>query len=125
KALHLRRADEMKSRFLSNMSHEFRTPLNSMRALCGLLLAKMDGPLTREQETQVRFIAKAADDLSELVNDLLDLAKIEAGKTEVRPARFEAAELFSALRGMLRPLLVSDSVNLVFEEPRDLPPLHT
>jgi signal transduction histidine kinase/CheY-like chemotaxis protein len=121
KAVHLRRADEMKSRFLSNMSHEFRTPLNSVRALCGMLLAKIDGPLAGEQETQVKFIAKAADDLSELVNDLLDLAKIEAGKIEVHPAAFEVGELFSALRGMLRPLLVTDTVELVFEEPEGVP----
>ncbi len=125
KALHLRRADEMKSRFLSNMSHEFRTPLNSVRALCGLLLSRVDGPLTAEQETQVKFIAKAVEDLSEMVNDLLDLAKIEAGKVEVRPSRFDVAEHFSALRGMLRPLLVSESVELVFEEPTGIPPLHT
>jgi signal transduction histidine kinase/CheY-like chemotaxis protein len=125
KAVHLRRADEMKSRFLSNMSHEFRTPLNSVRALAGLLLAHVDGPLTNEQETQVRFIAKAAEDLSELVNDLLDLAKIEAGKIDVRPARFDVGELFSALRGMLRPLLVSDAVDLVFDAAPDLPQLHT
>ena len=125
KATHLRRADEMKSRFLSNMSHEFRTPLNSVRALCGLLLSQMDGPLTAEQDTQVKFIAKAVEDLSELVNDLLDLAKIEAGKVDVRPARFEVAELFSALRGMLRPLLVSDKVDLVFEEDPGLPAMNT
>ena len=125
KAAHLRRADEMKSRFLSNMSHEFRTPLNSVRALCGMLLAKIDGPLATEQETQVKFIAKASDDLSELVNDLLDLAKIEAGKVEIRPAKFEVSELFSALRGMLRPLLVSDTVDLVFDEPDAIPAMFT
>jgi signal transduction histidine kinase/CheY-like chemotaxis protein len=125
KATHLRRADEMKSRFLSNMSHEFRTPLNSVRALCSMLLARADGPLTAEQETQVRFIAKSAEGLSDLVNDLLDLAKIEAGKTEVRPAQFEAHELFSALRGMLRPLLVTDTVDLVFEDATALPAMHT
>ena len=125
KAVHLRRADEMKSRFLSNMSHEFRTPLNSMRALCGLLLSHADGPLHPEQETQVKFVAKAAEDLTELVNDLLDLAKIEAGKIEVRPAQFEAAELFSALRGMLRPLLVADTVELEFEDPVGVPTLFT
>ena len=125
KAEHLRRADEMKSRFLSNMSHEFRTPLNSMRALCRLLLARSDGPLVEEQETQVRFVAKAAEDLSELVNDLLDLAKIEAGKTDVRPAHFEVADLFSALRGMLRPLLVTETVDLVFDEPTEITALYT
>jgi CheY-like chemotaxis protein/two-component sensor histidine kinase len=107
------------------MSHEFRTPLNSVRALCGLLLSKMDGELAPEQETQVKFIAKATEDLTELVNDLLDLAKIEAGKVDVRPARFEVAELFSALRGMLRPLLVSEHVDLIFDEPQGLPAMDT
>jgi signal transduction histidine kinase/DNA-binding response OmpR family regulator len=117
KADHLRRADEMKSKFLSNMSHEFRTPLNSIRALSRILLDRSDGELNVEQDKQVRFISKAAEDLTELVNDLLDLAKIEAGKTEVRPVEFAVANLFSALRGMLRPLLVSEDVKLVFDEP--------
>lgn len=117
KADHLRRADEMKSRFLSNMSHEFRTPLSSIRALAKLLLDRTDGELTEEQEKQVTFILKGAESLSELVNDLLDLAKIEAGKIEVRPVPFTVTEIFSALRGMLRPLLVSESVTLVFEDP--------
>ncbi len=117
KADHLRRADDMKSKFLSNMSHEFRTPLNSIRALSRLLLDRSDGDLNDEQAKQVGFIAKASDDLTELVNDLLDLAKIEAGKTEVRPVEFSVANLFSALRGMLRPLLVSEDVRLVFEDP--------
>src|SRR5581483_5065959 len=92
----LRRADETKSRFLSNMSHEFRTPLNSIRALTQILLERTDGPLTAEQELQVQFITKAADELTDIVNDLLDLAKIEAGKIVVRPAEFSVEELFSA-----------------------------
>ncbi|MFD2366293.1 ATP-binding protein [Pseudoduganella sp. GCM10020061] len=115
KADHLRRADEMKSRFLSNMSHEFRTPLSSIRALSRLLLERVDGDLTPEQEKQVRFILKGAESLSELVDDLLDLAKIEAGKIEIRPVEFEVDDLFSALRGMLRPLLVATTVELVFD----------
>lgn len=117
KADHLRRADEMKSRFLSNMSHEFRTPLNSIQALSRLLLEHADGELSAEQTKQVNFISKAANDLTALVDDLLDLAKIEAGKIEVRPIEFSVANLFSALRGMLRPLLAGDSVKLVFDEP--------
>jgi signal transduction histidine kinase/CheY-like chemotaxis protein len=125
KADHLRRADELKSRFLSNMTHEFRTPVNSIQALARLLLDRTDGALTTEQERQVAFIRKAADGLSELVNDLLDLAKVEAGKTVVRPAVFEIGNLFGALRGMLRPLLVNESVTLVFDEPADLPPMYT
>ncbi len=125
KAGHLRRADEMKSRFLSNMSHEFRTPLSSIRALSKLLLSRADGDLSTEQEKQVGFILKGAESLAELVNDLLDLAKIEAGKVDVRPVPFEIGDMFSALRGMLRPLLVTESVSLVFEVAPDTGVLHT
>jgi signal transduction histidine kinase len=125
KAEELRRADEIKTRFLSNISHEFRTPLNSIFALSNLLLDRADGELTGEQEKQVGFIRKAADSLLDLVNDLLDLAKIRAGKIEVRPVEFEAVNLFSALRGMLRSLLVNQAVTLVFEEPEGIPSLYT
>lgn len=117
KADHLRRADEMKTRFLSNMSHEFRTPLSSIRALSRLLLERVDGELSVEQEKQVKFILKGAESLTELVDDLLDLAKIEAGKIDVRPVAFEVGDMFSALRGMLRPLLVSTKVELLFDGP--------
>jgi signal transduction histidine kinase/CheY-like chemotaxis protein len=125
KADHLRRADELKSRFLSNMSHEFRTPLNSILALSRLLLDRLDGPLTDEQVKQISFVRKAAQDLFELINDLLDLAKVEAGKVVVRPGEFDVDHLFGALRGMLRPLLVNRSLNLVFEDTTGLPPLMT
>ncbi|HYC43295.1 MAG TPA: ATP-binding protein [Noviherbaspirillum sp.] len=125
KADHLRRADEMKTRFLSNMSHEFRTPLSSIRALSKLLLDRVDGDLSEEQERQVRFILKQSESLSDLVNDLLDLAKIEAGKTEVRATKFDIAEMFSALRGMLRPLLISERLDLIFDEPTGLPVMYT
>jgi len=114
----LQRASELKSHFLSNMSHEFRTPLNSIMALSQILLDRMDGELTEEQDKQVRFIKNSAQDLSDLVNDLLDLAKVEAGKVTIRPARFDVKTLFAALRGMLRPLLAQNSsVRLIFDDP--------
>lgn len=125
KADHLRRADELKSRFLSNMSHEFRTPLNSIVALSHILLDRIDGDLSAEQDKQVRYIRKAADDLTELVNDLLDLAKVEAGKIVVRPTEFRVSDLFGALRGMLRPLLLNESVDLVFDPVDHLAPIYT
>ena len=125
KASSLQQANELKTRFLSNMSHEFRTPLNSILSLSRMLLSRLDGDLTVEQEKQVTFMQKAADGLSELVNDLLDLAKVEAGKIEVRPSTFEVSDLFGTLRGMLRPLLVQgSSVSLLFEEPDAMPPLY-
>jgi signal transduction histidine kinase len=125
KARELRQADEIKTRFLSNLSHEFRTPLNSIFALSSLLLDRTDGELTSEQEKQIGFIRKAADSLLELVNDLLDLSKIRAGKIEVHPVEFSAATLFSALRGMLRSLHANPAVALVFEEPDGVPWLYT
>ena len=119
KADHLRRADELKSRFLSNMSHEFRTPLNSIRALAKLLLDELDGELNSEQKIQVQYIMKGAVSLGDLVNDLLDIAKIEAGKTEINPTKFYVSEMFSALRGMLKPLLVSNQLALNFTFPEE------
>ncbi|MET0551601.1 MAG: ATP-binding protein [Vicinamibacteria bacterium] len=123
KAEHLRRADSMKTRFLSNVSHEFRTPLNSILAISRLLQERADGDLSHEQEKQVGFIVKAARSLSDMVDDLLDLAKVEAGKIVLRPAPFELSALFGALRGMLRPLLTTDSVRLVVDEPTGVPTL--
>ena len=125
RAQDLARASELKSRFLSNMSHELRTPLNSILNISRLLLDRVDGPLNGEQERQVRFVRGAATSLAEMVNDLLDLAKIEAGRTEVRAASFTASDLFGALRGMFRPLFTSDAVALVFEEAGHLPALDT
>ena len=125
KAEHLRRADEMKSRFLSNMTHEFQTPLNSVLALTRLLLDRVDGELTAEQEKQVKYIREATQDLSELVHDLLDLAKVEAGKVTLRPTSFTVQELFGALRGLMRPVQTNESVALVFENAEQLPPLFT
>jgi signal transduction histidine kinase/CheY-like chemotaxis protein len=120
KADFLQRASELKSHFLSNMSHEFRTPLNSITALSQILLDRLDGDLSTEQEKQVRFIKSSAQDLMDLVNDLLDLAKVEAGKVTIRPTKFDVNTLFSALRGMLRPLLTQNSsVKLVFEDPEE------
>jgi signal transduction histidine kinase len=122
----LQRASELKSHFLSNMSHEFRTPLNSILALSQTLLDRMDGDLSKEQEKQVNFIRKSAQDLADLVNHLLDLAKVEAGKVTICPTAFKVETLLAALRGMLRPLLAQNSsVSLVFEEPMDVPQLHT
>ncbi len=125
RADHLRRADELKRRFLSNMSHEFRTPLHSMLALTQLLRDKLDGPLTPGQERQVNYIDRAARELLQLVEDMLDLAKVEAGRIDVHASEFEISELFGALRGMLRPLLVNDRLSLVIEEPRTREVLYT
>ncbi|WP_140987018.1 ATP-binding response regulator [Asticcacaulis tiandongensis] len=121
-----KRASELKSEFLSNITHELRTPLNSIISISGILLERLDGDLTSEQEKQIGFIQNSARGLSELVNDVLDLAKVEAGKVTIRTSHFEVSDVFRVLRGMLRPLLKNDnSVELVFEDMADLPMLET
>jgi signal transduction histidine kinase len=125
KAAQLRDANELKSRFLSYMSHEFRTPLTSMTSITGILLSKLDGPLTAEQTKQVEFIRASTRELTEMVNDLLDLAKVEAGRITISPEWFEMVDLFSALRGMFKPIVASTAVSLVFDEPEDQIKLYT
>ncbi|RYY95543.1 MAG: histidine kinase, partial [Comamonadaceae bacterium] len=124
-AIALQKATELKSQFLAYMSHEFRTPLGSIRSIARLLIDQVDGPLTEEQGKQVRFIQTAATEFSEMVDDLLDLAKIEAGRVDISLAWFEMVDLFSALRGMFRPMLQNGAVTLVFEEPEGLPQLYS
>ncbi len=125
KADYLQKADELKSRFLSHTSHELRSPLNSILSLSRILLDKTDGELTAEQEKQLSFIRKVTEHLSELISELLDLAKIEAGKMVVRTKQFEVQELFGTVQGMVRPLNVNPCVELIFENPVGIPPLNT
>ncbi|MGS0545569.1 histidine kinase [Pseudomonas sp. Y5-11] len=121
----LRQASDLKSRFLSYMSHEFRTPLGSILSVNSLLADELDGPLSPEQHKQVAFVSSAARELSDMVDDLLDLAKIEAGRISISPAWFDMFDLFSALRGMFRPIVDASAVDLIFEEPVGLPRLYT
>ncbi|MGE8185944.1 sensor histidine kinase [Pseudomonas sp. NPDC086278] len=121
----LRQASDLKSRFLSYMSHEFRTPLGSILSIASLLTDELDGPLSQEQHKQVAFVSTAARELSDMVDDLLDLAKIEAGRISISPAWFDMFDLFAALRGMFRPIVDATAVDLIFEEPVGLPRLYT
>jgi len=121
----LRQASDLKSRFLSYMSHEFRTPLGSILSITSLLKDEIDGPLSDEQQKQVAFVSGAAQELSDMVDDLLDLAKIEAGRITISAAWFDMFDLFSALRGMFRPIVNASAVDLIFEEPVGLPRLYT
>ena len=124
-AQQLQRATDLKSRFLAYMSHEFRTPISALRSLSRLLIDRVDGPLTSEQEKQVRFIESTAEEFADMVNDLLDLAKVEAGRVDISPAWFEMVDLFSALRGMFRPVVTNPEVSLVFQEPQQASRLYT
>jgi signal transduction histidine kinase len=121
----LREAADLKSRFLSYMSHEFRTPLASITSVTGILLSRLDGPLTTEQQRQLEFVHGSVRDLTEMVDDLLDLAKVEAGRITIAPEWFEMVDLFAALRGMFRPIIVNEDVKLLFEDSQEIPRIYT
>jgi signal transduction histidine kinase len=125
RAAQLREAVDLKGRFLSYMSHEFRTPLTSIQSLTGILLNRLDGPLTAEQETQITLVRRSVGELTEMVDDLLDLAKMDAGRITISPEWFEMVDLFSALRGIFRPIVANSSVSLVFSEPEAIPRIFT
>jgi signal transduction histidine kinase len=125
KASQLTESLELKSRFLSYMSHEFRTPLTAITSISNFLLQQLDGPLTDEQRKQVTFIRSSVLELTEMVNDLLDLARVEAGRLAISPEWFEMVDLFSALRGMFKPILSQSSVDLILEETDSLPRIYT
>jgi signal transduction histidine kinase len=125
KATQLSESLELKSRFLSYMSHEFRTPLTAITSISTILLQRLDGPLTPEQARQVEFVRNSAGELIEMVNDLLDLAKVDAGRVVISPEWFDMVDLFSALRGMFKPILAQSSVALILEESTSIPKIYS
>ena len=88
RAEYQRRAADLKSRVLSDMGHEMRTPIHSILSISQFLLQRLDGELTDEQDKQVRIIRNTARDLAQFIDDLLDLAKAQAGKIPVRIEQF-------------------------------------
>ena len=125
RAVYLERANELKTRFLSDLNHEIRTPLNAIRNVARLLLDGYEGPLTERHRQAIEMMRHSTDSLSDLVNDWLDLAKIEAGRTDVRVETFTVDALWGALRGMFRPIGTDSAVSLIFEPLSLLPLLHT
>jgi signal transduction histidine kinase len=117
KSVQLRAASEAKSRFLANVSHELRAPVTAIIGLGRLLSDGSSDPLTPEQNRQVELIRGSATDLLSLVNDLLDLAKAEAGRLEPNWADVDLKAVFGQLRGTLRPLATRPEVEFVVEEP--------
>jgi CheY-like chemotaxis protein/signal transduction histidine kinase len=100
----LARANQYKSEFLANMSHELRTPLNSTLILAKLLADNRAGNLTPEQVKYASIIYSSGNDLLELINDILDLSRIEAGRLEMRPERVEIGPLVQTLERSFQPV---------------------
>lgn len=113
KNLELANANLAKDRFLASMSHELRTPLNAIIGFTGTLLMKLPGPLTVDQDKQLRTVQGSARHLLALINDLLDVAKIEAGKAELRRESFDCRTVLEEVTATLRPQ--AESKGLTFE----------
>jgi two-component system sensor histidine kinase/response regulator len=112
KNLELAEASRMKSAFIANMSHELRTPLNAIIGFTGALLMKLPGPLTQDQEKQLTTIRSSARHLLSLINDILDVAKIEAGKVTLSVETVQCQDLVREISETLRPLATQKGLAL-------------
>jgi len=113
-----RRSKELKARLVSEMGHELRTPLYSLVTISGFLREQTDGPLNEEQARQARILHETAVSLSDYIDDLLDLARADAGRAEVKSSRFRLSKLLATLRHLMQPWATDEAVSLAIEEPR-------
>jgi protein-histidine pros-kinase len=120
KNVELANAMQAKDRFLASMSHELRTPLNAIIGFTGTLLMKLPGPLNADQEKQLRTVQTGAKHLLALINDLLDLAKIEAGKVELNLVPIDCKEVIEEVGASLRPQAEAKGLDLTVTVPRVL-----
>jgi signal transduction histidine kinase/HAMP domain-containing protein/ActR/RegA family two-component response regulator len=114
-------ASRYKSQFLANMSHELRTPLNSLLVLARLLAQNPAQNLTPKQVEYANIIHSSGSDLLQLINDILDLSKVEAGKMEIHPERFALASLIEDLEAVFRPLTAEKGLRFTIEPATSAP----
>ncbi|MHC0038878.1 response regulator [Pseudoneobacillus sp. C159] len=121
RAKQLTLSSKYKSEFLANVSHELRTPLNSLLILSKLLADNNDGNLSEKQEEYARTIYHSGKDLLTLINDILDLAKIESGKMEVSPVQIQMMDLVELLQQRFNPIAKEKKVNFKVDFMEGLP----
>jgi signal transduction histidine kinase len=115
-------ASRLKSEFLAHMSHELRTPLNAILGYTGTMLMKLPGPLTADQQNQLQIVQKSARHLLSLINELLDVAKIESGKVEIHLEVVLCREIIEQVISTLRPLAEGKNIRLEARFPEQ--PVH-
>jgi len=123
--LALYESNRLKSEFLANVSHELRTPLNSILGFAELLNDAVEKAGDSKSQRYTQNILRSGRALLELINDLLDLAKIEAGRMEVRVEPLSLGDLFEGLAGILKPLLQQRELSIHTHIARDVPIIHT
>ena len=123
--LSLEEASRLKSQFLSNMSHELRTPLNSVMALSRVLMMQAGAKLSAEEVNYLEIIERNGKNLLTLINDILDLSKIEAGRMDVNPKPFSLCQTLENIVESILPLAGEKGIGIYPEIPPDLPPLES
>jgi len=119
RAIELQELDRLKSGFLANMSHELRTPLNSILGFADVMLMELDGPLTPNMETDLKLIQKNGQHLLHLINDVLDMAKIESGRMNLAPEKFRLHDLLDEVNSITSTLASERNISLFIEEDSD------
>ena len=112
----LARASEAKSRFLASVSHELRTPMNAILGFTDALLAGVDGPLNEEQQASLGWVQRGGQDLLGLINEILDLSKIEAGKLTIDAEPFDPRELVEAVVAQHRSLAAQKGIRFAWHD---------
>ncbi|MGU3496247.1 response regulator [Xanthobacteraceae bacterium A53D] len=123
KARELEQSSQYKSDFLANMSHELRTPLNSSLILAKLLADNPDDNLTAEQVKFAQTIQSSGNDLLNLINDILDLSKIEAGHVEVLPEEMKLDRLVNTLKNLFQPIAQDKGLEFAVDVSPEVPPV--
>lgn len=121
KNIELERANQLKSQFLANVTHDLRTPLHSIISYGAFLLDGFDGDLVKDQEKHVQFMVRSAEDLSHLVDDMLDLSKIEADRIEVKVELVHLEQSLQDVVSHLKPLADNKQLALTLELEGELP----
>ena len=122
-AIELEQASALKSQFLANMSHEFRTPLNAMLGYTSMLLQGVGGPVEAPVKRQLGRIESNGRHLLTIINEILDISRIEAGRMPLQMSRFRIPELVSEVKAELEPIILRSKLSLTLNLSRDLPPL--
>jgi len=119
RAAELQEMDRLKSGFLANMSHELRTPLNSILGFSDVMLMELDGPLTPNMNDDLRLIQKNGQHLLHLINDVLDMAKIESGRMNLNPEKFRLHNMLEEVNSITSTLASEKNLSLFIEEDSD------
>jgi signal transduction histidine kinase len=115
----LQELDRLKSGFLANMSHELRTPLNSIIGFSDVMLMELDGPLTPHMSTDLKLIQKNGQHLLHLINDVLDMAKIESGRMNLNPEKFRLHDVLEEVNSITSTLASERNLSLFIEVDSD------